>query len=104
LRNLKETLTADLAEIWSSLPKPPELQYRQLSDYFALDFTALPHKVHAAHHFQADVQRLRMRFTDKEKEGYIFKPVRHENISTAELPLYMKLIWVSVCLKSLNKY
>ena len=41
-------MTADLKRIWDNLSKPTELKDRQLSDYFDLAFTALPHKILSA--------------------------------------------------------
>ena len=94
LANLQATLTADLNRIWKSLSKPQDLQDRQLSDYFDLAFTALPHKVLAADKFEADVKTLRERFVNKEAEGYIFKPSYHKRIPADGVAFYMENIWV----------
>ena len=97
LENLCTTLTADMNKIWESLSKPSELQDRKLSDYFDLSFTALPHKVLAADKFEQDVQQLRRRFTDREKDDYVFKPTYHKRIPADGVALYMEGIWVSLC-------
>lgn len=94
LANLQATLTADLNRIWESLSKPQELQDRQLSDYFDLAFTALPHKILAADKFESEVQRLRTRFSDKNTDGFLFKPTYHKRIPADGVAFYMENIWV----------
>ncbi|KAJ7141334.1 RHD3/Sey1 [Mycena epipterygia] len=96
LANLQATLTADLNRIWESLSKPTELQDRQLSDYFDLAFTALPHKVLAADKFEAEVLNLRTRFVDKEKSDFLFKPAYHKRIPADGVAFYMEGIWEQV--------
>ena len=95
LENLRATLTADLLRIWDNLAKPDELKDRQLSDYFDLDFTALPHKVLVPDKFEAEVANLRTRFGNKEKSDYLFKPVYHKRIPADGVSMYMENIWVS---------
>ncbi|KAJ7739031.1 RHD3/Sey1 [Mycena maculata] len=96
LANLQATLTADLNRIWESLSKPTELQDRQLSDYFDLAFTALPHKVLAADKFEAEVLNLRTRFVDKEAPEFLFKPAYHKRIPADGVAFYMEGIWEQV--------
>ncbi|EKM54659.1 uncharacterized protein PHACADRAFT_258654 [Phanerochaete carnosa HHB-10118-sp] len=96
LDNLQTTLTADMQKIWDSLSKPPELQDRQLSDYFDMSFSALPHKVLAAEKFESDVQELRKRFVDKSREDYVFKPAYHKRIPADGVAFYMEGIWEQV--------
>jgi len=100
LANLQATLTADLHRIWESLSKPTELQDRQLSDYFDLAFTALPHKLLAAEKFESEVQNLRRRFVDKENEEFLFKPMYHKRIPADGVAFYMEGIWVSLGFES----
>lgn len=95
LANLQATLTADLKRIWDSLSKPDELKDRQLSDYFDLSFTALPHKILSADQFEAEVRNLRTRFVDKSKDDYLFKPAYHKRIPADGVAFYMENIWVS---------
>ncbi|KAI5829813.1 root hair defective 3 GTP-binding protein [Schizophyllum commune Tattone D] len=96
LENLRATLTADLLRIWDNLAKPDELKDRQLSDYFDLDFTALPHKVLVPDKFEAEVANLRTRFGNKEKSNYLFKPVYHKRIPADGVSMYMENIWEQV--------
>jgi hypothetical protein len=94
LANLQATLTADLHRIWESLSKPQELQDRQLSDYFDLSFTALPHKVLVPDKFEAEVQNLRGRFINKSNPDFLFKPAYHKRIPADGVAFYMENIWV----------
>jgi len=95
LPNLRATLTADLSRIWESLAKPAELKDRQLSDYFDLAFTALPHKILAGAQFESEVANLRSRFVNKADENYLFKPAYHKRIPADGVAFYMEGIWVS---------
>lgn len=83
-----------MQKIWESLSKPPELQDRQLSDYFDLSFAALPHKVLAADKFEFEVQELRKRFMEKTRDDYVFKPAYHKRIPADGVAFYMEGIWV----------
>ncbi|KAL1746547.1 RHD3/Sey1 [Schizophyllum fasciatum] len=96
LENLRATLTADLLRIWDNLAKPDELKDRQLSDYFDLDFTALPHKVLVPDKFEAEVANLRTRFGNKDRSDYLFKPVYHKRIPADGVSMYMENIWEQV--------
>ncbi|KAH0589536.1 Protein SEY1 [Termitomyces sp. J132] len=96
LNNLQATLTADLTRIWESLAKPAELKDRQLSDYFDLAFTALPHKILATDKFEEEVLKLRTRFVNKSSEDYLFKPVYHKRIPADGVAFYMEGIWDQV--------
>jgi len=96
LANLQSTLTADLLRIWDGLSKPSELKERQLSDYFDLEFTTLPHKILVPEQFEAGVQSLRQRFVQKNSPGYLFKPAYHKRIPADGVAYYMEGIWVSL--------
>ncbi|KAF6761240.1 protein SEY1 [Ephemerocybe angulata] len=96
LANLQATLIADLNRIWDTLSKPDELKDRQLSDYFDLAFTTLPHKILVPDKFEADVKTLRKRFTDKSDPGYVFKPQYHKRIPADGVAMYMSNIWEQV--------
>ncbi|KIJ68139.1 hypothetical protein HYDPIDRAFT_126865 [Hydnomerulius pinastri MD-312] len=96
LSNLQNTLTADLNRIWDSLSKPPALAHTQLSDYFDLAFTTLPHKILEAQKFEDEVVMLRERFTAKGREDYLFKDVYHKRIPADGVAVYMENIWEQV--------
>ncbi|KAF5351989.1 hypothetical protein D9756_007623 [Leucocoprinus leucothites] len=96
LANLQSTLTADLLRIWEGLSKPSELKDRQLSDYFDLEFTTLPHKILAPEQFETEVLSLRRRFSEKDNPGYLFKPDYHKRIPADGVAYYMEGIWEQV--------
>lgn len=96
LANLQATLTADLTRIWDSLTKPSGLAQAQLSDYFDLSFTALPHKILEAQRFENEVAQLRERFVDKTLQDYLFKDVYHKRIPADGVAVYMENIWQQV--------
>ncbi|TFK53774.1 root hair defective 3 GTP-binding protein [Heliocybe sulcata] len=96
LVNLQATITADLNKIWESLSKPEELQGCQLSDYFDLAFTGLPHKILVPDKFESEVKQLRRRFVEKDKEDFLFKPAYHKGIPADGVAFYMEGIWEQV--------
>ncbi|KAF8872198.1 RHD3/Sey1 [Infundibulicybe gibba] len=96
LANLQATLTTELNRVWDGLSKPPELRDRELSDYFDMVFTALPHKILSPDKFESEIQNLRRRFVDKEQEGYLFKPAYHRRIPADGISFYMEGIWEQI--------
>ena len=97
MENLITTLTSDMERIWDTISKPAELKDRRLKDYFDLSFTTLSHKLLRPDAFEADVNRLRGRFTDKIREDYVFKPAYHKRIPADGVAFYMEGIWVCLC-------
>lgn len=94
LANLAATLKQDLNRIWDSLSKPEGMKDCQLSDFFDLSFTGLPHKVLVPDKFEDEVRNLRKRFTDKNREDYVFRPAYHKRIPADGVAFYMEGIWV----------
>jgi hypothetical protein len=68
LSNLADTLKKDLANIWTTLSKPPGLEHCAIEDYFDFQFTALPHKILMPDQFNQKVDLLRTRYP-KQPEG-----------------------------------
>lgn len=96
LENLTNTLTKDMEKIWSSLSKPEHLSNATIYDYFDLSFSALPHKILAPEKFESAVLDLRKRFTDRQREDYVFKPGYHKRIPADGVSHYMESIWEQV--------
>ncbi|KAJ8516604.1 hypothetical protein ONZ45_g6107 [Pleurotus djamor] len=96
LSNLEATLTQDMLRIWDSLSKPEDLKNAQLSDYFDLAFTGLPHKHLVPEKFQEGLKTLRRRFADKDDPDYVFKPAYHKRIPADGVAFYMEGIWEQV--------
>ena len=95
LSNLSQTLTQDITKIWDGISKPSELADAQLSDYFDLSFTGLPHKVLVPEKFENEVAELRKRFLDKSRSDYVFRTEYHKRIPADGVAMYMEGIWVS---------
>lgn len=81
-------------KLWDSISKPSELQDRKLSDYFDLTYTTLPHKILVPDKFEQEIQDLRKRFVDKDREDYLFKPAYHKRIPADGVAFYMEGVWV----------
>jgi protein SEY1 len=93
LSNLAETLKKDLANIWSSLSKPPGLESCSIDDYFDFQFTALPHKILMEDKFNEGVDALRTRFISSTDPNYVFHPTYHKRIPADGIPHYAKQCW-----------
>ena len=81
--------------------QPDHLASASLSDYFDLTFAALPHKILLPEKFEEAVVDLRKRFTDRDREDFVFKPAYHKRIPADGVPFYMEGIWVSRLLRRL---
>ena len=84
-----------MQKIWETLSKPSELNDKQLSAYFDLSFSALPHKVLVPDKFEAEVQELKKRFVEKSRGDFVFSPAYHKRIPADGVAFYMEGIWVS---------
>jgi len=106
LSNLRNTLLADLSNIWSSLSKPTGLEKSKIEDYFDFAFAALPHKILQPEKFVQEVGRLGERFRaghrsgaqhtlhgDSELEGGVFLPEYHRRIPADGFSVYAGGVW-----------
>ncbi|KAH8593221.1 RHD3/Sey1 [Bisporella sp. PMI_857] len=104
LSNLRNTLIADLTNIWSSLSKPAGLEKSRIEDYFDFAFAALPHKILQPDKFITEVQKLGTRFRtghraskvhglDHELEGGVFLPEYHRRIPADGFSVYAEGVW-----------
>ncbi|CAE6489237.1 unnamed protein product [Rhizoctonia solani] len=96
LANLSATLQADMQKIWDGLVKPEGLGHAQLTDYFDLTFTTLPHKLLQPDKFEEEVVKLRSRFADRTNPDFVFKPSYHKRIPADGVAHYMEGIWEQV--------
>lgn len=90
LKSLGNVLTEDLTKIWLSLNKPKELEGSKLSDFFDLEFFALPHKVLKTEEFTQDVKQLGDNF-----DTYL-KPEYHKEVPFDGWTIYADNIWQQV--------
>ncbi|CAL3967035.1 unnamed protein product [Diplocarpon coronariae] len=106
LTNLRNTLIADLTNIWTSLSKPKGLESSRIEDYFDFGFAALPHKILQPDLFLTEVASLGTRFragyrTAKEHgfdaahelQGGIFLPEYHRRIPADGFSVYAQGVW-----------
>lgn len=96
LENLKNTLMADLNRIWDSLSKPQGLESSTIDLFFDFTFVTLPHKLLQPQEFDKQVAQLRLRFADKSRPDFVFKPEYHKRIPADGLPHYLESIWEQV--------
>lgn len=80
--------------------KPEGLEKSQITDYFDMAFTTLPHKLLQPDNFEKEVRQLRRRFVDSKDKDYVFKPIYHKRIPADGIAPYMDGIWVSHCSSS----
>ncbi|KAF9909033.1 Dynamin-like GTPase that mediates homotypic ER fusion [Lobosporangium transversale] len=93
LANLSNTLRVDLERIWHGLSKPEGLEDCKITDYFDFMFTTLSHKLLQPEKFEADVDQLRLRFTDPNNPNYVFQPQYSRRVPVDGLHIYAGGIW-----------
>jgi len=104
LANLRNTLIADLTNIWSGLSKPAGLEKSRIEDYFDFAFAALPHKILQPDKFVTEVGKLGTRFRvghraarqhglDQELDGGVFLPEYHRRIPADGFSVYAEGVW-----------
>ncbi|KAG0354729.1 RHD3/Sey1 [Gamsiella multidivaricata] len=93
LANLSNTLKADLERIWHGLSKPEGLEDCKITDYFDFMFTTLAHKLLQPEKFDADVEQLRLRFTNPSDPNYVFQPQYSKRVPIDGLHIYAGGIW-----------
>ncbi|CDR99977.1 hypothetical protein [Sporisorium scitamineum] len=96
LANLSATIMADLTKIWLLLSKPEGLESSNITDFFDLMFTTLPHKILQPVEFDKAVDALRSRFVDPKDPDFVFKTEYHKRIPADGLPHYLESIWEQV--------
>jgi len=96
MSNLSSVLTAELNKMWKDISKPEEYNESELSDYFDLMFTSLPHKIYCAEQFENEVIQLKDRFYKSDDEMYVFKPNYHRGIPADGFSNYAENIWDQV--------
>lgn len=107
LKNLRNTLMADLEKLWHGISKPPGLEDSKIADYFDFAFAALPHKILQPEKFEAEVAKLGTRFRegykDPKRQGLleedslpILLPEYHRRVPADGFSLYAKQIWEQI--------
>ncbi|ODQ50180.1 root hair defective 3 GTP-binding protein [Saitoella complicata NRRL Y-17804] len=93
LKNLADTLTADLQRLWASISKPEGLEESKIEDYFNMEFTTLPHKILMPEKFDEEAAQLRERFVTPTNSGFVFRKEYHKRIPADGLTHYTSSIW-----------
>lgn len=96
--NLKNKLKTDIGNIWKEAVKPEELKDAKISDYFDMEFVALPHMKLAKTAFYAGVDALRKRFVQQSDPEYFFRRPYHgkKAVPADGFPHYAKTIWETI--------
>lgn len=89
---LCSSLRYDLENIWSTINKPEAALNTPITDYFDLDFEALPHKVYCPEEFESEVAKLRKRFHG----GDIFKEEYSRGVAADGFCEYAKSVWETI--------
>jgi len=96
MSNLSYVLSTELNKMWKDISKPEEYNDSELSDYFDLMFTSLPHKIFLPEQFENEVTQLKERFYNPEDPNYVFKPNYHRGIPADGFSNYAESIWDQV--------
>lgn len=76
--------------------QPEGLESSQISDFFDMDFTTLPHKLLQPDEFQRQVLELRTRFVKPQNPDFVFKPSYHKRIPADGFAPYLASVWEQV--------
>lgn len=92
LEQLSSILTDDVRNIWKSISKPDAAKDTPLTDYFDLDFYALPHKVLTPDAFVAAGAELKRKF----KDGELFRKEYSRDVAADGFATYAESVWETV--------
>mmetsp|Transcript_3599 Transcript_3599/g.10456 ORF Transcript_3599/g.10456 Transcript_3599/m.10456 type:complete len:858 (-) Transcript_3599:898-3471(-) len=91
LPRLIETWQEDLNGIWESIPKPTQYDKTSVSDFFEVQYSALPNFEEREEEFRAESVILRRRFTDQEEDTLV-RPAE-DKLPGQALALSMQKLW-----------
>lgn len=89
---LCNTLRTDVNNIWSTISKPEVAWNTPVTDYFDIDFFALPHKVLMRNEFYAKGKELRRRFHEKE----VFLAEYSRGVAADGFAAYAESVWDTI--------
>lgn len=89
---LCNTLKADVDKIWDTINKPEAAKGTSVTDYFDLDFFALPHKVLMENDFYAKGKELKRRFHEKE----VFLEEYSRGVAADGFAAYAQNVWETI--------
>lgn len=89
---LCNTLRIDVDNIWNTISKPDAAKGTPITNYFDIDFFALPHKVLMADMFQAKGSELRRRFHENE----VFLEEYSRGVAADGFAAYAEGVWETI--------
>jgi protein SEY1 len=92
VERLEAILRTDVDNIWASIAKPDAAKGTSVSNYFDLDFFALPHKVLDPGGFKTGGAELKRRF----KDGELYREEYNRGIAADGFASYAESVWDTV--------
>lgn len=89
---LCNTLRADVDNIWDTIQKPPAAAGTSVTEYFDIDFFALPHKVLMKDAFYTKGAELKRRFHENE----VFLPEYSRGVAADGFAAYAQNVWDTI--------
>lgn len=89
---LCDTLRTDVNNIWDTISKPKSAANIPVTDFFDIDFFALPHKILMAADFEDRGSELRRRF----QEGDVFEEEYRSGIAADGFSAYAHAVWETI--------
>lgn len=92
LETLCNTLRADVDKIWDTITKPDVAKDTPVTDYFDIDFFALPHKILMKDEFYAKGRELKRRFHERE----VFLAEYSRGVAADGFAAYAESVWETI--------
>jgi hypothetical protein len=96
LESLQETLSDSMERVWQDIAKPTQLVNTDLSDYFQIQYLALPHFDYRTEEFRLRLQALQGRFVDPGCIDYLLRPEYHNGTDASDIAMFMELNWEQI--------
>lgn len=91
--NISSVLIEDLQKIWTSLKKSSELENKELTEIFSIQFEFLPHKILQSGEFKEAIQDFRSRFNNSLSENYIFTRILSDLVDKSDWIVFARNVW-----------
>jgi protein SEY1 len=92
VEQLSRILTDDVNNIWKSIAKPEAAKGTPVTDFFDIDFYALPHKILAPEAFVAAGAKLKQKF----RNGELFRKEYSRGVAADGFAAYAESVWETV--------
>eukprot|EP01129_Flabellula_baltica_P012058 TRINITY_DN5390_c0_g1_i1.p1 TRINITY_DN5390_c0_g1~~TRINITY_DN5390_c0_g1_i1.p1 ORF type:complete len:739 (-),score=161.33 TRINITY_DN5390_c0_g1_i1:13-2229(-) len=94
VERLMDVVFDDMNQVWNSIHKPDAYKDCKLSDFFTIEYFALPHIRNPE--FSSRVDSLRERFLNQESPDYIIRDQFKKGIPIDGLPFHCESIWETI--------